>query len=154
MANKTCNKCGMEQPVTEFFKSGKNKSGKEKIRGDCKTCAKKSTREWQIKNKSEYNNYMASWRAKNPSKQHSAEIKRRYGLTILEYDQILINQGYRCKICDKKHDPLTKRGRLYVDHDHSTRRVRGLLCGKCNVAIGNFDDNVKLLEKAIEYLKT
>jgi hypothetical protein len=60
---------------------------------------------------------------------------------------------WRAKNPDKQHDPSKKRGRLYVDHDHSNGKVRGLLRGHCNSAIGYFDDQQELLLKAIEYLK-
>jgi len=154
MQTKTCSKCKKELPVTEYFKSGKYPSGKDKIRGDCKSCAAKDTANWRIKNRSEYNNYAAMWRSKNPGRQHKNEIKRRYGLSITQYEQMLLEQNYRCKICQKQHKPEINRGRLYVDHNHATGSVRGLLCGKCNVVLGNLDDRVDLLQKAIEYLNS
>lgn len=65
---------------------------------------------------------------------------------------MLTAQACGCKICGKQHDSSKKRGRLYVDHCHLTGEVRGLLCGACNSAIGYFEDNTGLLEKAIAYL--
>ena len=60
-------------------------------------------------------------------------------------------QDWRCEICG-----IEKRGvgteALYVDHDHETGEVRGLLCMPCNTAIGHFDDNRELLVKATDYL--
>jgi Autographiviridae endonuclease VII len=154
MQTKTCSKCRKEKPIAEFFKSGKYPSGKDKIRGDCKECSQKDTANWRVKNRSEYNNYVAMWRANNPEKQHATEIKRRYGMSAQEYAQMLKAQNYRCKICDKLHAPDRKKGRLFVDHCHASGRVRGLLCANCNSMIGHADDNVKTLEKAIIYLQS
>jgi hypothetical protein len=151
---KRCSKCKIEKESTEFFRSGKHKSGKEKFRGDCRECAQKQTVEWRVKNRSHYNNYSAMWRDKNPDKQHKTDIKRRYGLSIEDYNRMLTTQNMGCKICGKQHDPSVKRGRLYVDHDHKTGAVRGLLCMACNSMIGRATDDISILEKAIEYLKS
>jgi len=55
----------------------------------------------------------------------------RYGLTIGEYDALLKRQKGRCAICRR---PPKKR-RLYVDHDHATKKIRGLLCASCNSSL-------------------
>lgn len=149
---KRCSSCGIEKNEDQFFRTGKQKSGKIKYRGDCKDCAKKSTSLWRKKNRSHYNNYVAMWRAKNPDRQHATEIKRNYGLSKDKYEKMLIEQNYKCGICKKMHNILEKRGRLFVDHSHSTGIVRGLLCAQCNTGLGNFDDNIDLLKKAIEYM--
>lgn len=151
---KTCTKCSIEKPISEFFKSGKYKSGKLKIRGDCKSCCNKNTEQWRIKNRSHYNNYAAFWRSKNPDRQHATDIKRRYKLPIEEYNKILVAQNCQCIICGKQHDTSLKRGRLYVDHCHKTKKVRGLLCSACNSMIGHANDEISILEKAIAYLKS
>lgn len=59
-----------------------------------------------------------------------------------------------CAICGSK-GTQTKKGifRLSVDHDHQTGEIRGLLCHKCNVSLGNFNDDIGLLERAIGYIK-
>ncbi len=149
MQTKVCSVCKIDKPVSEYFKDNKRAVG---IRCKCKVCCQKETMQWREKNKSEYNNYVAEWRAKNPERQHKMEIKRRYGLSIERYNEMLTNQGCTCKICGKQHDPSIKRGRLYVDHCHSTKEVRGLLCGACNSAIGYMEDNPEFLRNAITYL--
>jgi hypothetical protein len=81
-------------------------------------------------------------------------IKYNYGITIQEFDRILIEQGGVCAICGKSEDMLLNGTptRLSVDHNHSTGKVRGILCRKCNVGIGYFNDDVSLLERAYKYL--
>ena len=78
-------------------------------------------------------------------------LRRLYGITLEEYDKMLSDQEYRCAICDKHQDEFKKK--LHVDHCHTTGKIRGLLCQKCNQGLGLFGDNKNLLIKASEYLK-
>ena len=75
-------------------------------------------------------------------------LVQRYGITIEDYNRILAEQKGLCAICGNV--PTT---RFHVDHDHATGKVRGLLCVACNMALGLFKDNPRLLERSIEYLK-
>jgi hypothetical protein len=155
---KKCKKCLETKPLTDFFNDKGFKSGKMAI---CKTCKQAKTYAWRKENPQKYNALAIKWRDKNPDKQHATEIKRAYGISIEEYNQLLIKQECKCAICDKQHDPSAKRGRLYVDHNHKGPKarsgvkteIRGLLCNACNSAIGYFKDDVELLQKAIDYLK-
>ena len=64
-----------------------------------------------------------------------ARVKRVYGLTIEQYDYILVSQNYRCAICGNL---ANAKKRLAIDHDHATGRVRGLLCSWCNTRLEKF----------------
>lgn len=77
-----------------------------------------------------------------------AHRKNRYGITRLEYEAMLRHQGGVCAICGEA--PGTRS--LHTDHDHATGEVRGLLCGGCNVGLGNFRDNPEFLFLASLYL--
>ena len=72
-------------------------------------------------------------------------LKTRYDLTKEQFNEMLDAQKGLCLICP---NPAS-----VVDHDHTTLKVRGLLCSKCNLGIGYFQDNPELLIKASEYLK-
>ena len=75
-----------------------------------------------------------------------------YGITADEYDAMMTAQGGRCAICGST-DPGDGRSKnMSVDHDHETGKVRGILCTKCNVGLGQFQDDINLLSSAIEYL--
>lgn len=80
---------------------------------------------------------------------HTARL-RQYGLTPDDLDRLLARQGNRCAICGEEHRGRGKR--LHVDHDHATGKVRGLLCGPCNVALGGFNDDPTRLRAAVRYL--
>jgi hypothetical protein len=80
-------------------------------------------------------------------------IKHRYGITREEYDALTIKQGGLCAICKGSDPRRGKSTRLFVDHDHETGRVRGLLCHRCNVALGGFSDDIARLRAAANYLE-
>jgi hypothetical protein len=138
------------QPLDKFFNDKSFKSGKMAI---CKTCKQAKTLAWRASKPRVYNGYMARWRAKNPDKQHATDIKRLYGLSLEEYNKMLVVQNMTCAMCATQHDPSKKRGRLYVDHCHTTGKIRALLCAAHNSMLGYAEDNIQVLEKAIEYLK-
>ena len=73
---------------------------------------------------------------------------RKYGITLEQKEEMLNSQNYKCLICQKIIDMSAA-----VDHDHETRKIRGILCLGCNTALGNFQDNIQLLKNAIEYLR-
>jgi hypothetical protein len=80
------------------------------------------------------------------------EVRRKYGITEEEYEALKKKQKNRCAICGKR--PVGRYKELAVDHDHKTRRVRGLLCtATCNRIIGMMKEDPKLLLKAIRYLR-
>ena len=89
--------------------------------------------------------------AKHPGINRKHNLKSKYGITPEDYDRMLAEQGGRCKVC--MTDEPGSRGIFVVDHCHETGKNRGLLCSKCNTAIGQLGDDVTMLERAIMYLK-
>lgn len=90
----------------------------------------------------------AVWRARYP-----AYIRQYlYGITTEEYDALMEVQGGACAICGSTEWP-GKNNTPHVDHCHTTGKIRGLLCGKCNVALGNMDDDPARLRAAADYLE-
>lgn len=81
------------------------------------------------------------------------QIQKNYNLSRDEYFKLLDSQGGNCAICNEKPKQSEKGGRLFVDHCHTTHKIRGLLCFKCNSGLGNFNDNQNFLQNAINYLK-
>jgi hypothetical protein len=76
-------------------------------------------------------------------------VLRKYGITILDYDYMLLFQNGLCRICGKTNGDND----LVVDHCHQTGKVRGLLCDYCNSGLGFFKDNIEALRQAIAYLE-
>lgn len=77
-------------------------------------------------------------------------LKREYGITVDYYNHMINIQENKCKIC--KNDFNDSRIAC-VDHCHNSKKVRGILCKKCNLAIGYFGDNISNMQSAIQYLK-
>lgn len=78
-----------------------------------------------------------------------------YGITPAEYDALLENQGGLCAIC-RKPETVARDGkvmRMPVDHCHDTGRIRGLLCHRCNRAVGMLGDDPEVLRAAANYLE-
>ena len=82
-----------------------------------------------------------------------SRLKARYGITLERYDEILKLQNSCCAICGVSGNQYgaTKLG---VDHCHKTKKIRGLLCARCNNGIGLFRESVEALNKAIDYLRS
>lgn len=100
----------------------------------------------------------ARWRDQNRDAivlhNRRAQLKRKYGITIEEYDAMLLTQGGRCAICSTT-DPggASTRGNFHVDHDHATGRVRGLLCFKCNTTLAVWGDDEAGILRVLAYLR-
>lgn len=106
---------------------------------------KQRSREWQAKKREQM-------RADGTWKEHvrAENLKKLFGITIADYERMLVEQNGVCAICCRK----CKTGkRLAVDHDHATGEVRGLLCTNCNQGLGKYRDDPLLLRTAASYLE-
>ncbi len=113
-------------------------------------------RKYYLKNKEKKKAQSKAWKRANPEKARSyrknerdLRFRRVFGITLEDYERILEEQGGLCVICKGKDNSK----RLAVDHCHTTGKVRGLLCSRCNQGLGLFDDDEKKLRLAIKYLK-
>lgn len=94
---------------------------------------------------------MREWHRRNPRSVKNTNL-RRYGVTIEDYERMLVEQGDACAICREPFDHDEYRG-IHVDHCHTNGTVRGLLCRGCNTMLANAKDCVPTLERAVEYLR-
>jgi hypothetical protein len=143
--NKWCPQCGEVKPLADFPRNRSQRSGYTSY---CKPCHNRITRENKEKHGGARNYH----------------LRRRYGITAADFDEMFAVQGGLCAIC--REAPAEQ-----VDHDHETKRVRGLLCFNCNPgsppqtrslrsvlvgwngALGQFRDRTDLMERAIAYLR-
>ena len=72
---------------------------------------------------------------KTKDEQRDARYRRKYGVTIEQYNQLLSDQSFRCAVC-RTPEPGGVNDRFHLDHDHITGNIRGLLCSKCNRGLG------------------
>lgn len=99
-----------------------------------------ATKKWRTNNRVKY------LRGKKDNR-----LRKTYGITLVEFEIMLETQNGVCLICGLPE--IKEKDNLSVDHCHSTNKVRGLLCSKCNTAIGLFDEDINRILKAIEYIK-
>lgn len=79
----------------------------------------------------------------------AGHLLRKYGITLAQYDDLLKRQAGCCAICHRRPRPDIS---LHVDHDHESGRVRGLLCFRCNNALGDLGDTARMVGRAVDYL--
>lgn len=129
-----CTNCKIEKPNSEFYKVKTKRRGRS-YSCFCKDCRSKIT-------KSDYN---------SSKKRRLKLVERNFGLNVQQYNQLYEINLFKCAICNIKEEDLDQR--LSIDHNHITGKIRGLLCSKCNSALGLFKDNNDILENAIKYLE-
>lgn len=139
METKKCSKCKEYKLKMQFAKYNRRTDG---LQNSCKECARNQSSKWY---------YMNKMKAKGKL------LKRKYGISLDEYEELFNSQYGICAICNRKETVNSNKGatvkKLAVDHCHKTGKIRGLLCHFCNTAIGAFQDDTDLLEKAISYIK-
>lgn len=109
------------------------------------------SQQWRAGNKERHRAYTKAWNGRNPERVRARQL-RKYGITQVEYDAMLVAQGGLCQIC-RTDTPSSRRKWFDVDHCHSTGRVRGLLCEICNRVVGLMKDDPERLERAAQYLR-
>ena len=122
----TCNECGQAKPRDDFYPYRLTR---------CKTCCRTASKKYKLKNpdgvKALYNK--RNWQT--------------YGIgnfSELDRESLYRKQGGLCALCDRP-------GKLYVDHDHETGKVRGLLCNQCNLQLGGYE-KMKANPRIVEYM--
>lgn len=167
-AMRVCTVCGEPKPREAFALSKRAKDG---LHTFCKACKSAKSRAWyhatserqKARGRRRYQTNGREMRAAalrwyETNRAHALELKREwairtaFGMTLKEYDALVVAQGGSCALCRK---PPERKGRrpLHVDHCHDTGVVRGLLCRSCNVGLGHFKDSPSLLRAAAAYLE-
>jgi hypothetical protein len=134
---KKCSVCGAVKVAEAFFKNTNSVAG---LSSGCKTCLGAQHKAWY------------DVHSKDPmvkARQRNWQMLHYYGIDQKEFDRMLAEQGGKCKIC-KDANPGTKGWAL--DHNHTTKEVRGILCQACNKLLGFAKDNPAVLREAANYL--
>lgn len=128
--------CGEAKPEGEFYLRTPRNPNTSGRRPDCKPCSIASRR--TVKEK------------RTPQEFREAYLKSKFGITQADYDAMFERQAGACAICQCPAEQSYKG--LHIDHDHITGRVRGLLCQRCNMALGLLGDDVDTISKAAAYI--
>lgn len=123
---KTCNKCKIEKPDSDYYTVNKRK--RPTLYHICKPCC--------VIKAQEYKEYYRGW-----------ELQKNYGISLTDYQQEVEKRNSCCDICGKQKKTL------HVDHCHDTGAIRGFLCGSCNRGLGLLQEDLKIVYKAYTYLQ-
>ena len=128
-AGRHCSRCGEFKLATEYAIEGDKRAFKGvAMRSICKHC--EAFKEWK------------------------GLLVKRYGITFEQYELMLAEQEGKCAVCNSEDvNNSRSHGRLFIDHCHTSGKVRGLLCSRCNHGLGLFQDDIDRLRSAIEYLE-
>lgn len=151
---KRCSCCKTTKAASEFGKDKKRKDGCARY---CKSCLAAKARK-KYKENPKHREYckkiVKKYRAENPIKvkkqKRDWELQHKYKITLDDYNEMLDKQQGCCAICGKHYSQCEKL--LHVDHNHSTGKVRELLCYTCNIRLAVVE-NKNFVEVALEYLK-
>lgn len=164
MDNKRCKRCGQVKSLDAFYRHDGCRGG---VRPECKTCnlaekaarhaanpepARDRTRRWQEENPERYKAKRLQYEAdgRKAISNRRSHLKRKYGITLEQYDEMLAKQGGVCGICRCEPRPDIS---LHVDHNHATGEIRGLLCFSCNVTVGHLREDHDRLAAVAAYLR-
>jgi hypothetical protein len=157
---KKCSTCKEVKEFTDFQFQNKKLN---KLMSSCKKCKsillknnrvnnlesqRQKDRDNYQKTKEHRVLYARMYRIKYPDRTRATNLKVKYGITQNDYDNMLLLQNNKCAICNRD---MNDYGKVFcVDHNHSTGKVRGLLCDPCNYGLGFYE---KHKDKYIAYLK-
>lgn len=157
---KICKKNG-ELTKDKVTLNRKSPKGKEYL--NCKKCRNSIAKNYLERNKyvitprKHTKNKLPSYIKDDEEKIHAYTILHRFTFTIEEYRKLLLEQNNVCAICKNPETQIKRKSNrvkmLSIDHCHKSLKIRGLLCSKCNTALGGFKDSIEILQLAIEYLK-
>ena len=139
-ATKTCRMCNQVLSLNKFGR--RSDCGKWSYRNECKKCISEKQRQYR-------KNRGMSKTDKERRYEKNRQLKYKFGITLDEYEMILVQQGGGCAICGRTNRDNQQ---LSVDHDHKTGEIRGLLCTPCNLILGHTDDSPDRLRQMICYL--
>jgi hypothetical protein len=167
---KQCSKCKLIKVCEDFGKAKNSKSG---LKSWCNKCCAELTALNKFKNsekniliKKEYNKQYnqnnktlrkekeQQKRINDPLRYKKQRLRSRYGISYEEYLILLERNGNCCRICgitNEKYNELYHKD-LSIDHCHTSKIIRGILCDNCNTGLGQFKDDIELLDKAKNYL--
>lgn len=164
--HKVCPKCGETKPLTFEFWFRVNEP--RRFQTPCKLCTAVINASWYLKTStrkkrtkmSEEDRRLRQGESQRKRRinhigkvrllERKCSLKRLYGISIDQYNQMFAAQGGCCAICKETTERHSKF--WHVDHCHGTKRVRGILCARCNTMLGHARDNASILQGAIDYL--
>jgi hypothetical protein len=139
MDKKQCRVCLIVKSIDNFYVKRKGKRGQNLYASRCKECHGKIHRE-------KYYSESPDQKKRRQELAKKSHLSRKFGLTINEFSAMILEQNNKCKICE------CEMKQPQVDHNHSTGKVRSLLCKPCNMSLGLLKEDTKVLYNMISYI--
>lgn len=162
METKLCKNCNQEKQIDLIVKKDgsyrsqckdcRNSLARERLNSDPEFREKERLRgqaKYQ-KNKEKHCEITKKYYEENLEWRKDLHLQKTYGITMDDKIKLRNEQENKCWICEKEFEDDKS---AFVDHCHSTKKVRGLLCHLCNSGLGYFKDNINNLKKAVQYLE-
>jgi hypothetical protein len=130
----------------------KNKKQLSEYKKQYQTLNKEKIKMYCMENADRKKAYVVKYKATRKEQFKDYTLIKAYGIKSKEYNKLLEKQNGCCAICKKPQESFKRM--LSVDHDHTTGKIRGLLCYRCNSALGFLCDSVDMLNVAIKYLES
>ncbi len=157
---KRCGICNQYKELTEF-KS--NPSGSGGVYSICRNCLSEKRKEAYQKDPEPAKSKQKQLRKEKPEVFRGYDLKKRYKITLEDFDRLFENQGRKCAACGSTDSGEKPPRTWHIDHDHAccpNRRggtcgkcIRGILCRPCNMAAGNAEDSIERLRGIASYLE-
>lgn len=122
----------------------------------CRPCADAYKQHYTDRYKTERSTRLDKLKADRkarPQLYRNQQLKIKFGITLDEFNQRIQAQNGTCPICLRQFSPERKKYMAHMDHDHKTNELRDVLCGGCNVLLGQSDDDPEVLDRAAQYLR-
>jgi Recombination endonuclease VII len=151
MTHKICTQCKQLKILSDFSPNKRMKFG---VQSACKVCLAIRKKKYYKEHHQKHLKRQAKWRKEHPGNYRKYILKYLYGISYEEYQDMLQSQNGKCAICGTTNPGKTGGGSAFhVDHSKITKKVRALLCTRCNQGIGFFLENPDVLREAANYLE-
>ena len=141
--------CKTGRKLKKKSEFNRHKTNSDHLQAYCRKCQREYGKKWLEENGDKNIVYCRRYYKENKQKWREREYKKKYNMTLQEFDALLLSQNNKCPICDTA---LKSTRQMHVDHHHESGMRRQILCSKCNTALGLLNENVVNFEKAIQYI--
>ena len=151
MMSKKCKRCGVVRDITDFHLTDGCIGGRRPV---CKYCIREQQKIRYYKDVDKSRIKAREYNKNNKHITRAINLKKKFNITLEEYDELFYRQHGVCAICGRPETSKYKGTirHLAIDHNHVTNEIRGLLCQKCNQALGLLNDNPVIIKSMLEYI--
>lgn len=147
---KPCSRCGETKALDEFHVHSQGLGGRQ---SRCKACTNIERRDFRALHPERHKELDKARYPDRKRQMRDRFLRKTYDISIEDYEWMVDQQDGLCAICLKEPVGEYNLSILHVDHDHQIGFNRSLLCQRCNLAIGQFDEDIEVMQRAINYIR-